>query len=352
LRSGALSAYATDVASGRARIRLGAVAIACCALLAPGIASAHTVAIGGAQVKVGVSDHDGLIWSVQVTGIATCSGADKSLVATTFRQIRSYGMPGAGVALVEPPPNAEQTTVIRMPPGTYEMQIIQATCHSTAPTDEGDHQHTADLENIPVGRIDLPVCRRLPTPPTARSAIAGTYPLLPIVEAGTDKQAICPTRPCDVLAGQGRVRAAQSYPLIPVEGNGEIQPAPCPTITAKKNVLPLEVICGPGAVASSVHPILPIPGRPCAGRVIINRAAGGPTARAAARRTLGTARFRIKRGSHKAVRVIINPLGRRLLRRSPVLYAKATVVMDGKRKTSKRFMIVSTRRPRIPRIPG
>lgn len=325
------------------------VAAALALLVAVPAAEAHDVFIGGAQAKVGVSDHDGLIWSVQVTGSAECSGANKSFIATTFRQVQDYGLPGAGVAILESAAGAEQTTVIRMPPGTYEISITQATCFDDRTYEDGhEGQHNAVLENIPVGRIDLPRCRRLP--PTARAAGLG-YPLLPIVEVGTDKQAICPTRPCDVLANQGRVRAAASYPLIPVEVPGEVQPAPCPTITAQRNVLPLEVVCGPGAVASSVHPLIPITGAPCAGRVIINRSSQGPTARAAARRTLGTARFRVKRGSHKAVRVRINRAGRRLLRGSGVLYAKATVVMDGKRRTSKRFMIVSTQRPRIPRVP-
>lgn len=340
------------MASARARIRSAALVLAAGALLAfAGPAAAHPVGIGGATAKVGVSDHDGVIWTVQVTGSVMCSGADKSLVATTFRQIRDYGMPGAGVAMVEPPPNQEQTGVIRLPPGTYEIQMIQATCHSTADSSQEGHEgeHTADLENIPVGRIDLPNCRR---PGTARAANLAGFPLLPIVESGTDKQAICPTRPCDVLANQGGARGAALYPLIPVEGNGEIEPAPCPTVGIKKNILPMKVICGPGAVASSVYPLVPIVGSPCAGRVIINRAGGGGTARAAGRRTLGSARFRIKRGSSKTVRVRISRSGRRLLRRTTVLYAKATVVMNGKRETSKRFMVVAPGRPRVPRIPG
>jgi hypothetical protein len=132
------------------------------------------------------------------------------------------------------------------------------------------------------------------------------------------------------------------WPLLPVSGGGPATPAPCSTIELRGRSVPVEVVCGPGAVAARPSPLLPVRGAPCRGSVELVSASAG-VANVSASRVVGVKRFKIKRGRHLAVQVPLRPAARTLLSTTRVLRARAIVRSKAGRRKSKPFTILSRR---------
>jgi hypothetical protein len=293
-------------------------------------AAAHQVTYSAVNAELGVLDLQGFTWTVEVKARVLCSGAEKSNIDITFAQVRQYRrMPGGAAVVLAPPANAYATQKVFLPPGQYEVSAPAVACNSEQPEPEGHTgDHGAGAQAVPIGRLDLPPCRRPVTAGGARFA-----PVVPVVREGTKQQAICPARPCE-----GAVVGSRVVPLVPVLG-GRAVPAPCPTVEVQRRGVPLDVVCGPGAIASVVAPLLPVPGRPCRGVVELVSSSAG-VAEASASRVIGRKRFNVRPGRHVAVKVPLHPGARTLLSRTRVLRMRAVVRSKGTRRKSKPFTVV------------
>jgi hypothetical protein len=281
-------------------------------------------------MDLGVRDYNGYAWTVEVKGRVRCSGAEAANMGITLEMIEQYTQFGGSAVVVEPPPNVFHTGTVFLPPGKYRVTFGVAVCRSTQDMPDGHEGDHGDAGTNPLRTtLTLPDCRRQtrrPVTPAMRS------PLVPLVGTDGDRRAACPGRMCDVLASGSRSR-----PLIPV-GGGTGVPAPCPTIAVSGSNVPIEIVCGPGALAARLSPLVPVRGA-CAGRVdLVGTSAG--VAHASASRVVGTKRFRLRGGSVRAVRVPLKPAARRMLKLTRVLRVRAVVKSNGKRKKSKPFTII------------
>jgi hypothetical protein len=293
-------------------------------------ASAHDVKLLGTDMDIGVRDYNGYSWTVEVKGRVRCAGAEEANLGITLEMIEQYTQFGGGAVIVEPPPNVFHTGTVFLPPGKYRVTFGVAVCRSTQDVPDGhEGDHGAAGENPLRTTLTLPDCRRQARTPV-RPALRA--PLVPLVGTETDRRAACPGRMCDVLASGSRAR-----PLIPV-GGGTGVPAPCPTIAVSGSDVPIEIVCGPGALAARRSPLVPVRGA-CAGRVDLVGSSAG-VANASARRVVGTKRFRLSGGTVRAVRVPLKPAARRTLKLTRVMRLRAVVRTGGRLKKSRPFTVL------------
>jgi hypothetical protein len=298
-----------------------------------GDAAAHEVTLLGTDMDVGVLDYNGTVWTIELKGRINCSGANATYMGITVEMITQRTFRGGAALVAQPPPNEWQVTTAMVPPGLYQVRFGTAICQDTGPVPEG---HTGDhgdaVTQPPTALLNLPDCER-------RAGAALRSPLIPLHGEESDMRAPCPARPCDVLGS-----ASSLLPLIPVSAGGPPVPVPCRTITVRQPNVPLDVVCGPGAVASRPQPVIPVRRATCRGAVELVSASPG-VAGAAASRVLGAKRFGMRRGTLKSVSVPLNARGRSLLRQTRVLRVRALVRSNQGRKKSRPFtVILGTRR--------
>jgi hypothetical protein len=316
----------------RPRLAVLAVAIAVAAGGA-GDASAHEVTLLSTDVDVGVLDYNGTVWTIELKGRINCSGANETYMGITVEMITQRTFRGGAGLVAQPPPNEWHVGTSMLPPGLYQVRFGTAICRDSGPIPDG---HTGDHEEgqtqPPAALLNLPDCER-------RAGAALRSPLIPLQGDESDMRAPCPARPCDVLGS-----ASSLLPLIPISAGGPPVPVPCQTITVRQPNVPLDVVCGPGAVASRPRPVIPVSRASCRGTVQLVSVSAG-TANAAASRVLGAKRFRMRRGTLKSVGVPLNARGRTLLRQTRVLRVRALVRSNQGRKKSRPFtVILGTRR--------
>jgi hypothetical protein len=317
-----------------------AVALAALAVAAgwPSGASAHDVTLTGTDMDVGIRDYNGFAWTVELKGRIRCSGADVTNMGITFEMIEQYTQIGGGAVVVEPPPNVFHTGTVFLPPGVYRVTFGVAVCRSTQDMPEGHQGDHGEGATEPLRTtLTLPDCRRRTRTPVTPGA-AMRSPLVPVVGNGgnTDMRAPCPARMCDAIAS-----ASRGWPLVPV-GPGAGVPAPCSTIAVSRPNVPVEIVCGPGAMAARPAPLVPVRGGPCTGRLDLVGSSAG-VANASASRVLGSKRFRIRRGTLRAVRVPLKPAARRTLNLTRVLRVRAVVRTKAGRRKSRPFTVIKRR---------
>lgn len=312
------------------RALVTAVAVVALSGALPAAAGAHDVTLVGTAMDVGIRDFNGYAWSVEVKARIDCTGADKTHMGITIEMLEQYTQPGGAAIVTEPPPNSWHTETVFLPPGRYQVRFGAAVCHSTAPMPdghEGDHGDAAT--NPPSTTLTLPNCARRTRTPVTPSRFA---PLVPVIGGPGEMRAPCPARMCDAIA-------SRRVPLVPVRGGAV--PAPCPTISVSRPNVPVEIVCGPGAISSGPRPLLPVGSR-CAGRVDLVATSAG-VARASAARVLGSRRFKIRSGAIKSVRIPLKPAARTRLNLTRVLRMRAVVRSKGTRRKSKPFTVIKRR---------
>jgi hypothetical protein len=314
----------------RLRIALALAALAVAgASAAP--ASAHQVRLLGTDMDIGVRDYNGFSWTVEVKARVRCTGAEVAHMGITFEMIEQFTQIGGAAVVREVPPNAFHTEEVFLPPGKYQVRFGVGICRSTQDMPEGhEGDHGEAQTNPPSTILTLPDCRRRARTPVTPALRA---PLVPVVGDGTDMRAPCPARMCDTLASGSAL-----MPLVPV-GVGTGMPAPCPTIAVRRDNVPVEIVCGPGAMGARMAPLVPVSERGCAGRVDLLGVSAG-IAKASARRVAGSKRFKMRSGTTRAVRVRLKPAARRTLKLARVMRLRAVVRSNGKVKKSKPFLVL------------
>jgi hypothetical protein len=295
-----------------------------------GAAKAHDVQLTGTEVDLGILDYNGFAWNVEVRARINCTGAELTHMGVTLEQLTSYtGNPGGAALIAEPPPNTVHRMTAMLPPGLYQLRFGAAVCRSTQDMPDGhEGDHGDAIANPPTALVNLPDCR-------PRASLRA--PLVPVVGDESEMRAQCPARLCDVWSA----RVSTRTPLVPVQAGPPV-PAPCPTISVRSANVPIDVVCGPGAIAARANPLVPVTGGPCRGAVELVSASAG-VANASASRVIGRKRFKIRRGSFKSVRVPLEPRAWRALKLTRVLRARAVVKSAGKRRKSKPFTVIKRR---------
>jgi hypothetical protein len=206
---------------------------------------------------------------------------------------------------------AEVFTVTLSAPSAFPVSAGYATADGTA---------TAGSDYVPTaGTVAFP-------PGTTRQIVS-----VPLVDdrlgEGDESFALVLSAPQGATLGTATAPAVVRDNDGPVGQGGAGTGPRGPTLVPTVDVIPPKIVVLPGrqtgdAVVFTVS--CPVGESVCSGRVRLDLLAGGKSARAAAKASLGTATYRLKGGETKQVRVKLNQRGKRLLKKRKKLRVKAT----------------------------